>query len=218
MLDLLPVTGSLVVAHRSPGALTVIALSRRRCDHRALARNARDARYRSARRNRRRHLSDPRLHRRSEPAPAPKNCSSPDSGTESESSAIRLSVGTRYSGRGDSTSRIPGWPVIWLPLLRNRRTRRWPHENSHQSRARALPPRPADAGRLRLRRSAAGRHAGFSDLARVTERRETRDTQAMLTRVNRQLTAIRGEQAKLDAPCACPAMRSCSIAAFCSTR
>lgn len=32
-----------------------------------------------------------------------------------------------------------------------------------------------------------------------TERNETRDTQAMLTRVNRQLTAIRGEQAKLDA-------------------
>jgi Tfp pilus assembly protein PilN len=33
----------------------------------------------------------------------------------------------------------------------------------------------------------------------VTERRETRDTQAMLTRVNRQLTKILGEQAKLDA-------------------
>jgi hypothetical protein len=32
-----------------------------------------------------------------------------------------------------------------------------------------------------------------------TERRETRDTQSMLTSVNRQLTAIRGEQAKLDA-------------------
>jgi hypothetical protein len=33
----------------------------------------------------------------------------------------------------------------------------------------------------------------------VTERRETRDTQAMLTRVNRQLATIRNEQAKLDA-------------------
>ena len=33
----------------------------------------------------------------------------------------------------------------------------------------------------------------------VTERRETRDTQAMLTRVNRRLNAIRGEQNKLDA-------------------
>jgi hypothetical protein len=33
----------------------------------------------------------------------------------------------------------------------------------------------------------------------VTERRETGDTQAMLTRVNRQLTSIRNQQAKLDA-------------------
>jgi hypothetical protein len=33
----------------------------------------------------------------------------------------------------------------------------------------------------------------------VTERRETRDTQAMLNRVNRQLTVIHNEQAKLDA-------------------
>jgi Tfp pilus assembly protein PilN len=33
----------------------------------------------------------------------------------------------------------------------------------------------------------------------ATERRETRDTQAMLSRVNRQLTAIRNEQATLDA-------------------
>jgi hypothetical protein len=33
----------------------------------------------------------------------------------------------------------------------------------------------------------------------ATERRETRDTQAQLNRVNRQLTAIRNEQAKLDA-------------------
>jgi type IV pilus assembly protein PilN len=33
----------------------------------------------------------------------------------------------------------------------------------------------------------------------VTERRQTRDTQAMLTRVNRQLTVIHNEQAKLDA-------------------
>jgi Tfp pilus assembly protein PilN len=33
----------------------------------------------------------------------------------------------------------------------------------------------------------------------VAERRETRDTQSMLNRVNRQLAAVRGEQAKLDA-------------------
>jgi hypothetical protein len=33
----------------------------------------------------------------------------------------------------------------------------------------------------------------------VTERRQTRDTQAMLTRVNRQLASVRSEQAKLDA-------------------
>jgi hypothetical protein len=33
----------------------------------------------------------------------------------------------------------------------------------------------------------------------VTQRAETADTQAMLTRVNRQLTAIHSEQAKLDA-------------------
>ena len=33
----------------------------------------------------------------------------------------------------------------------------------------------------------------------ITERRETRDTQAMLTRVNRQLATIRNEQSKLDA-------------------
>jgi Tfp pilus assembly protein PilN len=32
----------------------------------------------------------------------------------------------------------------------------------------------------------------------VAERRETRDTQIALTRVNRQLTAIRGEQARLN--------------------
>jgi type IV pilus assembly protein PilN len=32
-----------------------------------------------------------------------------------------------------------------------------------------------------------------------TERRESRDTQAMLTRVNRQLASIRNEQSKLDA-------------------
>jgi Tfp pilus assembly protein PilN len=32
----------------------------------------------------------------------------------------------------------------------------------------------------------------------AAERRETRDTQAILSRVNRQLTAIRAEQAKLD--------------------
>jgi Tfp pilus assembly protein PilN len=32
----------------------------------------------------------------------------------------------------------------------------------------------------------------------VTERRETRDTQAMLNRVNRQLNSIHAEQAKLD--------------------
>src|SRR5665213_532413 len=32
----------------------------------------------------------------------------------------------------------------------------------------------------------------------ATERRETRDTQAVLNRVNRQLSAIRGEQVKLD--------------------
>jgi Tfp pilus assembly protein PilN len=32
----------------------------------------------------------------------------------------------------------------------------------------------------------------------VTERRQTEDTQAMLSRVNRQLNAIRSEQAKLD--------------------
>ena len=33
----------------------------------------------------------------------------------------------------------------------------------------------------------------------LTERRETRDTQAMLARVNRRLNSIHGEQAKLDA-------------------
>jgi len=33
----------------------------------------------------------------------------------------------------------------------------------------------------------------------LTQRRETRDTQLMLNRVNRQLTGIRNEQAKLDA-------------------
>jgi Tfp pilus assembly protein PilN len=40
---------------------------------------------------------------------------------------------------------------------------------------------------------------GFLISLAVTERRQTRDTQAMLNRVNRQLTAIRTEQAKLDA-------------------
>src|SRR5579863_9864771 len=40
---------------------------------------------------------------------------------------------------------------------------------------------------------------GFLISLGITERSETRDTQAMLTRVNRQLSSIHAEQAKLDA-------------------
>lgn len=40
---------------------------------------------------------------------------------------------------------------------------------------------------------------GFLVSRSVTERRESRDTQIALNRVNRQLAAIRGEQAKLNA-------------------
>src|SRR5580692_5250470 len=40
---------------------------------------------------------------------------------------------------------------------------------------------------------------GFLISLGITERSQTRDTQAMLTRVNRQLAAIHAEQAKLDA-------------------
>src|SRR5580704_4446161 len=40
---------------------------------------------------------------------------------------------------------------------------------------------------------------GFLISLGITERGQTRDTQAMLTRVNRQLTSIHNEQAKLDA-------------------
>jgi hypothetical protein len=40
---------------------------------------------------------------------------------------------------------------------------------------------------------------GFLISLAITERSQTRDTEAMLTRVNRQLAAIHAEQAKLDA-------------------
>ncbi len=158
MLDLLPVTGSIVLAHFSPAALTVMALSDGRClptIARTLEMGESGHRRRPSShlsRNHRRHLPHPRLHR------GPARLPSRKALHRRLRRAIRIFLDPAF-GR---TRTIPVEAIqeCSIPALAGYR-KGCRVRNPHQPRARTIPPRPADARRFRSLPPSCFRIAGF---------------------------------------------------------